>query len=147
MKFSHFCCASAVVSFALALSAGTALADPKGLWQAEDGAQVRVNNCTPGSPTLCATIAAAKSSVDPETGAPWTDKHNPDPAQRGRPLVGVYVLYSMTPDGPGKWAGQLYNTENGNSYNGRLIELGPQTIRIEGCVIGICGGRNLSRLR
>jgi uncharacterized protein (DUF2147 family) len=147
MKFSHFAFASAVVLFALAVSAGNSLADPRGLWLGEDGAQVRVNSCTAGGQTLCAVIAAAKSPVDPETGAPWTDKRNPDPAQRGRPLVGVYVLYNMTQETPGKWAGQLYNTDNGNSYNGRLLELGPQTIRIEGCVIGICGGRNLSRLK
>jgi hypothetical protein len=40
---------------------------------------------------LCAVIAAPKSAVDPETGRPWTDRHNHDPALRGRALVGVPV--------------------------------------------------------
>ena len=60
-------------------------------------------------PPLCAIIATPRSAYDPETGRPWTDKHNPDPAQRGRPLVGVPVLYGLVPDGPDRWSGRLYN--------------------------------------
>ena len=126
------------------VSAGTALADPRGLWLAQDGAHVKVGPC---GAALCATIASPKSAVDPETGRPWTDKHNPDPAQRGRPLVGVPVLYGLVPDGPGRWSGRLYNIDNGNSYGGRLLELGPTTIRVEGCAIGICGGQNMTRIK
>jgi uncharacterized protein (DUF2147 family) len=107
-------------------------------------AHVKVGPCGAG---LCATIASPKSAVDPETGRPWTDKYNPDPAQRGRPLVGVPVLYGLVPDGPGRWSGRLYNVDNGNSYAGRLLELGPATIRVEGCAIGICGGRNMTRIK
>ena len=69
------------------------------------------------------------------------------PAQRGRPLVGVPVLYGLVPEGPGRWSGRLYNIDNGNSYSGRLLELGPTTIRVEGCAIGICGGQNMSRIK
>ena len=94
----------------------------------------------------CATIAAPKSAVDPETGRPWTDKNNPDPVQRGRPLIGVPVLYGLVPDGPARWSGQLYNVDNGNSYAGHLLELGPTTIRVEGCAIGIFGGQNMTRI-
>jgi len=126
---------------------GTASADPKGLWVAEDHAQVRIADCSRRSQALCATVAAARSSVDPETGRPWTDKHNPDQNARNRPLVGVYVLYNMQPDGAGKWAGTLYNTDDGHTYPGHLLETGPRSIRIEGCAIGICGGRNLTRVR
>ena len=110
----------------------------------QDGPHVKVGPCGAG---LCATIASPKSTVDPETGRPWTDKYNPDPAQRGRPLVGVPVLYGLVPDGPGRWSGRLYNVDNGNSYAGRLLELGPATIRVEGCAIGICGGRNMTRIK
>jgi uncharacterized protein (DUF2147 family) len=120
-----------------------AQADPRGLWLAQDGAKVHVSSC---GNALCAVIAEAKSRIDPATGQPWTDKNNPDPALRDRPLVGVAVLRSLQPDGPGKWSGTLYNDDNGNTYNGHLLELGPRTIRIEGCVIGICGGQNLSRI-
>ena len=143
MKFYGLCGASAVILSVL-VCAGTAFADPKGLWLAQDGARVRVGPC---GGTLCATIAAPKSHVDPETGLPWTDKNNPDPAQRNRPLVGVAVLYSLVPDGPGKWTGRLYNVDNGQSYAGHLLELDARTIRVEGCAIGICGGQNMSRIK
>jgi uncharacterized protein (DUF2147 family) len=53
----------------------------------------------------------------------------------------------MMPDGPGKWSGRLYNTDNGQSYEGHLLELDRRTIRVEGCVIGICGGRNMTRIQ
>src|SRR5262245_15308006 len=67
-----------------------AVGSPKGFWLAQDGAHVRVGPC---GAVLCATIAKPKSSVDPQTGLPWTDKNNPDPAHRGRPLIGVPVLW------------------------------------------------------
>jgi uncharacterized protein (DUF2147 family) len=141
MKLYRLCSLSAL-ALTVFVSAGTALADPKGLWLAQDGARVKVGPC---GGALCATIATPKSAVDPETGRPWTDKNNPDPAQRGRPLVGVPVLYGLVPDGPGRWSGRLYNVDNRNSYAGHLLELGPTTIRVEGCAIGICGGQNMTR--
>jgi uncharacterized protein (DUF2147 family) len=139
MKPYTLCSGFVVVVLSLFFIAGSALADPKGLWLAQDGAHVHVGKC--GSQALCATIA------EPKAGGPTTDINNPDPAQRGRSLVGVTVLYNMMPDGPGRWSGTLYNTDDGHTYPGHLLDLGPSTIRIEGCAIGICGGRNLSRLQ
>lgn len=143
MKFFKLCSLS-VLTLSACLYAGTAFADPKGLWSAQDGATVRVSSC---GNALCATMASAKSQTDPETGMPWTDKHNRDPSMRSRPLVGVEVLSSMVPDGPGRWSGSLYNTDDGQTYPGHLIEIDHRTIRIEGCVIGICGGRNMRRIQ
>src|SRR6516225_7902942 len=86
MKHMTWCRVSGVSAIVLSVlvSAGSALADPKGLWQAQDGAHVRAGPC---GGALCATIVKPKSSVDPQTGLPWTDKNNPDPAHRGRPLI------------------------------------------------------------
>jgi saccharopine dehydrogenase-like NADP-dependent oxidoreductase len=78
MKLPRLGVAAAVLSYAL-LGAGAASADPKGIWQAQAGAHVKVGPC---GAALCATIATPKSAYDPETGRPWTDKHNPDSAQR-----------------------------------------------------------------
>jgi len=121
--------------------AGVAHAEPHGLWLAQDGARVRVSAC---GKALCGTIASPKSAVDPATGQPWTDKHNRDPAKRGRPLVGVQV-FVMMPDGQGKWSGSLYNTDDGNTYQGHLLETDHTTIRVEGCA-GLCGGQNMQRV-
>ena len=143
MEFRKFCSVSAVSLFVM-VSTGAALADPKGLWLAQDGVKVRVGPC---GQALCAKVAAPRSPVDPETGGPWTDKNNPDRSKRGQPLMGVTVLYSMMPDGPGKWSGWLYNTEDGKTYPGHLLDVDARTIRVEGCALGICGGRNLTRLQ
>ena len=57
----------------------------------------------------------------------------------------VQVLISMRPNGPGKWSGRLYNADDGQTYAGNLVELGPRTMRVEGCAAGICGGESLTR--
>ncbi len=139
MRFFRLCSACAL---ALTAIAGTALADPKGLWLAQDGARVRVTSCGKG---LCATMASPKSQVDPTTGASWTDKNNPDPSKRGRSLIGVEV-FAMMPDGPGKWSGPLYNVDNGQTYPGHVVEVDHDTIRVEGCAL-ICGGQNMRRIQ
>jgi uncharacterized protein (DUF2147 family) len=143
MRF-YWLCGLSAVALSVVFSAGAAFADPRGLWLAQDGAKVRVSSC---GKSLCAKLVSPKSPVDPATGMPWTDKHNVDPSKRGRPLVGVEVLTSLMPDGPGKWSGQLYHTDDGQTYPGHLTEIDHGTIRVEGCAMGICGGQNMSRIQ
>ena len=129
----------------LVAAACPAHADPRGLWLAQDGAKVRVASC---GKALCGRIAVAKSPTDPDTGKPWTDKNNPDPRLRNRPVVGVEVFIAMMPDGPGKWSGRLYNTNGGQTVPGHLMEVDRKTIRVEGCAAPtLCGGQNLHRIR
>ena len=120
-----------------------AAADPVGLWRDKDGTTIRVRRC---GAALCGTIAGMASANDPETGQRWTDKHNPDPARRLRPLVGVRVFIGMRPAGPGRWSGQLYNTDDGMTLSGNLIDSGATVLRVEGCVGGFCGGEDLKRV-
>ena len=125
------------------LSVQSAFADPTGTWLDKDGCTLHIHPC---GGALCGTIATLKPAHDPETGQAWTDKKNVDPIRRSRPLLGLQVLIAMRPNGPNKWSGQLYNVENGKTYSGNLIELSPGTIRVEGCVLGLCGGESLSRV-
>jgi len=128
----------------LAASGETGSASPVGLWLTQDGTKIRV---TPCGRNLCGFIAQSSSPIDPATGRPPTDKNNADPAKRNRPLVGAEVLISMHHEEPTRWSGQLYNVRDGKNYSGNLIESGPTSIRIEGCVLGICGGEDLTRIR
>ena len=128
----------------VAAGIGPAIADPRGLWQANDGSRVRIANC---GKALCGTMVSAATPSDTATGRPWTDKNNPDAAKRDRPLVGVQVLFDMHPNGPGKWSGTLYDSDRGRTYSGNLIDLGADRIRIEGCMLVLCGGEQLSRVR
>ena len=125
-------------------AAAPALADPVGVWREKDGGTIRVYRC---GAALCAKIATVQPRLDPASGKPRTDKHNEDPSKRNRPLVGVQVLIGMRPDGPAKWSGRLYDSDRGKVFSGNLVELGPKTIRIEGCALGLCGGEELSRVR
>jgi uncharacterized protein (DUF2147 family) len=129
---------------AVAFGSLEAAADPRGLWRDKDGTTIRVQRC---GAALCGTIVGLSPRLDPATGRPWTDKHNPDPARRARPLVGVPVFIAMRPSGPGKWSGRLYNSDDGQSLEGHLIDAGPATLRVEGCAMGLCGGEDLSRVR
>jgi uncharacterized protein (DUF2147 family) len=120
------------------------LTSPVGLWLAKDGAKIRISPC---GRNLCGFIVQSSPQIDPDTGRPTTDKHNADPAKRDRPLVGVEILISMHHDGPARWSGQLYNDDDGKIYSGNLIEIGPSSIRIEGCWLGVCGGDELTRIK
>lgn len=130
---------------ALLAVAPAADASPVGLWRAKDGAQIRVSAC--GKGRLCGFVATTSPRIDPATGRAPVDRHNPDPSSRNRPLVGVEILIGMAPSGPGEWSGKLYNDDDGRIYDGKLKELGPRAIRIEGCAGALCGGQELTRLK
>lgn len=140
----HWMLSVGLAAACLGASGETGSASPVGLWRAKNGTQIRVSPC---GPNLCGFIVQSNPRIDPATGRPSTDKNNADPAKRNRPLVGAEVLISMHYEGPTRWSGQLYNAKDGNNYSGNLIETGPSSIRIEGCVLGICGGEDLTRIR
>ena len=127
----------------LAALTNLALADPSGLWREQDGGTVRIVRCGSG---YCAMIASVNPPRDPATGKPVTDKNNPDPAKRNRPVVGLPVLIGTRPAGPKKWSGRLYDVDRGQILPGSLIEVDATTVRIEGCVGTMCGGEDLTRV-
>lgn len=136
-------CLTCTIAGLIAFAVSPAMADPAGLWRGPDGWTTRIAYCGGG---YCAFIASTVPVNDPATGRPMTDKNNAEASKRNRPLVGVQVLFSMQPDGPGRWAGQLYNYNDGKMYSGYLNERSPTEVRIEGCWLGICGGANLKRV-
>jgi uncharacterized protein (DUF2147 family) len=127
----------------LAWGTDAAGADPLGLWMDKEGTTIRVQVC---GQALCGTIAALREPIDPATGRPKADKNNSDRTLRDRPLVGMQVFLAMQPDGAGRWSGQLYDSDRGSIFTGHLIELSPDTLRVEGCVLMLCGGENLTRV-
>jgi len=118
--------ASAVASFAV---------DPTGTWRTEEDATVRVSNCGGG---LCATITALREPNDPQTGKPKTDIHNADPGKRNRPIVGLQIFTGLRPEGANKWTGQIYNPEDGKTYDANAVLENASTLKVQGCVLFIC---------
>ena len=118
----------------LALATAAGAADPIGTWYTEDRlAQVRISPC---GDALCGSIVALKNPIDPDTGRPQTDDENEDPAKRSRPLMGVQILIAMKPSGADKWSGQIYNAEDGKTYGGSIAIVGPNNLKVEGCIMG-----------
>src|SRR5215212_7950354 len=90
-----------VLGFILLIAAAAPAAaqklSPAGTWLSQTGdTRVRIAPC---GGQLCGTIAWVKS--------PGKDVHNPDPAQRGRDLVGLRMI-TMSPSGAEQWKGTLY---------------------------------------
>src|SRR6516225_3085326 len=74
---------------------------PAGEWLVEDGdARIRITEC---GRNLCGVISAAKNAND-------TDRKNPNPELRKRPIIGLPILLDMKPAGK-RWEGRIYNAK------------------------------------
>ena len=137
---------AAVALFALAGSESALAADPTGTWLTQTGtSRIRIADC---GGALCGTIIWLKEPNDPDTGKPKTDKNNSDAAKRSRPLLGVQIVLGMKPNGADKWAGQVYNAEDGKTYSGNLTMNGPSALTLQGCALGglVCKGQTWSKV-
>jgi uncharacterized protein (DUF2147 family) len=124
------------------ISASAALAEappPTGQWRVQNGtAAIRVVNCAGALWGVIAGTIGGASNTD-------TDKNNPDPALRNRPIVGLPILIDMRPS-QGRWTGRVYNAENGKTYDANIGLVSGNVLHIEGCVLGfLCGGENWTR--
>jgi uncharacterized protein (DUF2147 family) len=110
-------------------------ADPGGIWLNPKGnLRVRIAPC---GVAMCGTIVWLKEPNNRATGEAKTDKNNPNPANRTRPLVGVDMLLGLKPgETPGQWAGQVYLPGSGQTYDARIALEGADALKIEGCMIG-----------
>lgn len=111
--------------------------DIAGLWKTHDpGASVRIARCGRG---YCGTLASV--------GEGTVDVNNPNPALRNRRLVGLTVFSAGTPI-PNGQRGQLYNPRDGRTYSGSLTAIGPDTLTVSGCVLGMfCRSQTWARIR
>jgi uncharacterized protein (DUF2147 family) len=126
----------AVLALAPAARAGGVVGD----WLSRDGdAVVRIAPC---GDTLCGTFVWLKDSVDAATGRPEVDEHNPNPALRGRPLVGMRFLGGFKPTGEGRWTdGRIYDPESGRTYHAKLSPAPNGRLKLEGCLGPFCRGQ------
>jgi uncharacterized protein (DUF2147 family) len=115
------------------LAAAVAASIPNGAWLTQDGsALVRVEPC--GS-SICGTVAGVLAKGP---GIPRTDVHNPDPALRSRPLVGLAVLGGFTWSGREWTNGHIYDPKTGKTYRSRLSVSPDGSLKVSGCVLFIC---------
>jgi len=131
MKFTT----AAVLGVSIALSSAALAGTPEGVWQSRDGRlKVRLSNC---GGRLCGRVLWLGEPTDPGTGRPKTDKHNPDPAKRSRPLIGLKVVQGMKRSGPNQWSGLIYNADDGHTYKAHFTVKDATTARLQGCVLEV----------
>ncbi|MDB5560246.1 MAG: hypothetical protein JWQ36_3180 [Enterovirga sp.] len=121
------------------LFAGAAAAEGgriTGVWLTENGdSKIRISPC---GKAYCGTVVWAKTN--------GLDQNNPDPALRKRAIVGMPLTRDMRPAGS-RFAGSMYNPENGKTYSVTMQVSGSSKLEVEGCVLGfLCGGESWSRL-
>jgi len=124
---------------AAALASPTFAAEPIGDWVVEGAyAHVRIASCSDNK--LWGIVAWEQQPNN-------VDKNNPDPTLRGRPTLGIPILLGMAQENPNRWDGDIYNTEDGRTYTAHISLTNPDTLRVEGCVLGfLCGGQNWTRV-
>jgi len=118
-------------------------ASPTGIWLTQKGdAHIRISPC---GQALCGTVVWLKDAIDPATGKPPVDAQNPNPGLRGRRILGLRI-FAMTPDGQGTWAGSIYNSDDGQTYAGKLLWHSADRLEVQGCAGVICGGEMWRRV-
>jgi uncharacterized protein (DUF2147 family) len=63
---------------------------------------------------------------------PGTDVHNPDPALRNRPILGIVLLWHLVPEDGAYVDGYVYNPRNGKTYRMKAEVTGKTTLKIRG---------------
>jgi uncharacterized protein (DUF2147 family) len=126
-----------IVMTSAALAAPAAAPEPTGEWLVADGtAHIRIVDC---GEALWGVVSWQKK--------PMLDRHNPDPALRSRPTLGIPVLRNMKKSAPGRWEGEIYNARDGNTYDASIELKNPDTLHVEGCTFTIlCGSQDWTRL-
>jgi uncharacterized protein (DUF2147 family) len=143
MRLAALLTATALVALG---STGAFAADPTGTWLTQARtSRVKIADC---GGALCGSIAWLQEPNDPETGKPKTDKNNPDPGKKTKPLIGTMIVLGMKPAGAGKWSGQVYNAEDGKTYSGNLEMTGDNALKLQGCTLGglLCKSQTWSRV-
>ena len=133
----HMFAAATMFAF---LSSPALAAEPSvvGDWMVKDGyGHVRIDNC---NGKMWGIVSWEKT--------PGFDNENPDPAKKGRPLLGTPVLMGLSPaKEPGKWTGEIYNSQNGKLYGATISLADENTLDLEGCLWVLCQTQKWTRVK
>ena len=113
-----------------------------GTWLTASGiAQVRIGPCPdPASGPICGLVVGLINPRGPDGNAVApdmaTDYRNPDPALRTRKVIGMPLIWGFkkTSDPNTFEEGQIYNGENGKTYNANISLQPDGKLRLRGYV-------------
>jgi uncharacterized protein (DUF2147 family) len=124
----------AVLILSLALTAVPALAatSVQGRWLTPK--KDSVIEIAPCGPRICGRVSKI---LKPAADGTATDKFNPNPALRARPILGLAILSDFT-DAGSQWSGTIYDPRNGKSYRSNLARNADGTLKVQGCIAFFC---------
>jgi uncharacterized protein (DUF2147 family) len=136
---------TAAILFALLAAAVPARAEEYiGTWLTQMGdAHIRVARC---GKALCGTVMWLKDPIDAKTGQPQADDKNPDASKRSRKIIGLQI-FAMELDATNSWTGGIYNSDDGQTYRGRLSARGENELEVQGCSGNLCGFEMWTRVK
>jgi uncharacterized protein (DUF2147 family) len=125
------------------IAASTCLAagadDIVGVWfNGEKDAKIEIGKC---AEKYCGKIVWLKNPNYPEgdkdgvPGTPKVDHHNPDPAHKKDPILGLQIVHDFSYDGDGRWTdGKVYDPKNGKTYKGKMTLVSPAQLDLRGYI-------------
>jgi uncharacterized protein (DUF2147 family) len=118
-----------------------------GMWKTDGGdSQLELFRC---GTQICGKIIWLKTPnyidrKDGPVGASKTDRKNPNPSLRNRPILGLQVMSGFTDLGGNKWDnGSSYNPESGKTYKSKLYLASAKRLELRGYVGCSLFGRTL----
>ncbi|KQP08765.1 MAG: DUF2147 domain-containing protein [Methylobacterium sp.] len=142
---------AALAGLTLAALPGSALAatpnDATGTYLTEDGrARIRVEKCGPQNTNLCGYVVWLKVPLN-DKGQPRVDFKNPDTKKQARPSLGHQLIMGLKPDADARYAGKIYNADEGKFYDVTMWADQPTELSVRGCMLGfLCGSQTWSKV-
>jgi uncharacterized protein (DUF2147 family) len=128
--------------FLVTASAAQAAPNVVGDWVIQDKSAIVA--IAPCGQSVCGHIAKA---LIHKPNYPQTDIHNPNPALRGKPLIGLQIIGGFVARGDRWDQGQIYDPESGKTYKS-LLRLNPDgSLKVSGCILFFCQSQRWTRAR
>lgn len=158
IRIYKFCAAMAILAVATIASAmaQTEFVSPiVGTWITQQLTEITIEPCEAGFCGYITKIVVPQEVLD-QYGEEqinalgeenFFDYLNKDPALRDRPILGLELLTLTRQTGPVRYDGTVYNPRDGETYEGYVEILGPDTVSLTGCVFfnRICQGEEWTR--
>jgi uncharacterized protein (DUF2147 family) len=138
-------CRAAAIAVPILFAVSVASAEELiGTWLTQEkDAHIRVAKC---GNAMCGTVAWLRDAIDPKTGQPPVDDKNPNASLRSRKNLGIRI-FAMEQDASGAWTGDIYNSDDGKNYKGRLAPRGEDEMEVQGCADSLCGSEVWTRAK
>lgn len=113
----------------------------EGVWiMQDDSARIRIAPCVNNANHLCGTIVQVKPRPPGKAAPKMKDgKAPPD-------MMGKTLLVGMKPNGANKWNGGKFVIPGADREIKATMQMNKDgTLRVQGCVLVMCGGQNWKR--